>query len=274
MNGAEGILKLTYRRRKNGQTYLANQFYQLPLQILPPYYQDGDGTAYTYLLNPAGGVLQNDRLTIEVDLESQARALITTPSAGKFYRMEEGFAKLENTFRVGENAVLEYWPDYNIPYADTWIEQETVFDLAASATLIASDLILPGRMESGELFRYQKYRSKTKVLVGGSLLGYESICLEPKKSPLTKMGVLEGDLIYGTVLFVAPTLSPFVVDEIRDCFNAAQTCKGAVSLPEKNFGVVKLLGSTVESMQWMMTEIWGILRKNLLGKERARIRKF
>ncbi|MDD3168074.1 MAG: urease accessory protein UreD, partial [Eubacteriales bacterium] len=141
MKGTEGILRLRYRRRQSGRTYIANQFYQLPLQVLPPYYEETDGTAFTYILNPTGGVLQNDRLTVDITVEKGARALVTTPSAGKFYRMEDGHGELTNSFEVASGAVLEYLPEYNIPYADTKIIQENLFRVSKDSILIAADMI-------------------------------------------------------------------------------------------------------------------------------------
>ena len=60
MSGATGKLSLVFRKRDDGVTYMAKQYYKLPLQVLRPHYQDDDGTAFVYMLNPSGGVLQND----------------------------------------------------------------------------------------------------------------------------------------------------------------------------------------------------------------------
>lgn len=99
-----GVIRLELRKKSSGKTYLARQFYDLPLQVLPPYYQDDDGTAFVYLLNPTGGVLQGDRLLTEIKVEKDARALITTPSANKLYKMEDDHAEILNEIHVEEGA--------------------------------------------------------------------------------------------------------------------------------------------------------------------------
>ena len=43
---ATGALSLTFRRKAAGKTYIADQYYKIPMQIMPPHYQDDDGTAY------------------------------------------------------------------------------------------------------------------------------------------------------------------------------------------------------------------------------------
>ena len=73
MKKTTGELSLLFRKKKNGQTYLAEQYYKLPLQVMRAHYQDSDGTAFIYLLNPSGGVLQHDRLLTEITLEEGSR---------------------------------------------------------------------------------------------------------------------------------------------------------------------------------------------------------
>jgi urease accessory protein len=274
LNGAEGILRLTYRHRKSGQTYIANQFYQLPLQVLPPYYGDDDGTAYTYILNPTGGVLQNDRLTVEVSVEQGARVLITTPSAGKFYRMEDGHAELINSFDVASGSVLEYLPEYNIPYAGTRILQETIFRLKRDSVLIAGDMIIPGRMERGELFKYDLYSSKTKIFIEDNLKAYEYIKLQPKIRDITGFGILQGRKIYGTMFVYAPVLPEEILNGVRGLFAENREVDGGISFLDESLGIVKLTGDTVSGMQEIMEEIWGIVRRHMLCKDRVRLRKF
>jgi urease accessory protein len=274
LSGAEGILRLRFRRKQSGKTFLAGQFYQLPLQVLPPYYDDPDGTAYTYILNPAGGVLQNDRLLVEISVEEGARAVITTPSAGKFYRMEEGHAELTNLFEVASGGALEYLPEYNIPYADTKIYQETIFRIHRDSTLIAGDMIIPGRTERGELFQYDVYSSKIKIFVEEDLKAYEFVRLEPKKNDITGFGILQDRKIYGTFFLYARTLPDEIGDEVRELFEEKKDIDGGISFLDESMAVVKLTGDTVSGMQGAMEEIWGIARRSMLGKERVRIRKF
>ena len=74
------VLRLAWRE---GHTVVADQFWTLPLQVMPPSYQDDDDQAYVYLLNPTGGIVQGDRLETEVVLESGVRDLLRRPLLGK-----------------------------------------------------------------------------------------------------------------------------------------------------------------------------------------------
>lgn len=274
MNGAVGKLDLTFRRKADGKTYLAKQYYQLPLQILPPYYQDADGTAFLYLLNPSGGVLQNDRLYTDILVEEDSRVCITTPSANKFYKMEDGFAKVENRFHVGRNSVLEYLPEHNVPFAASKVYQESTYYLDREATLIAFDVVTSGRTERGERFAYDIYSSKTKIYVDHKLIAYENGSIEPGKKNHGGVGIFEDHDIYGTVFFYKENLSDLLAEELRSALENCSGIHAGVSLLNQNLLCVKFLGKTVPEAQKALSAIWGTGRRSLLSKDRVRIRKY
>ena len=275
MSGAEGKLNLVFRRKTDGRTYLAKQFYQLPLQVLPPHYQDPDGTAFVYLLNPSGGVLQNDRLYTEVLVEENSKVYITTPSANKLYKMEEGFARIQNTFRVSNNAVLEYLPEHNVPFAESKTYQENEFHLDSQATLIAFDVVTSGRAEREERFQYDIYSSKTKIYVDEKLIAYEKGSIEPKNKDFSGIGVLEGYDIYGTVFFYKEGMKDsFLEDDLRLVLEKHQGILSGVSKIHENLIIAKFLGNTILETQKAILDIWQVGRKTLLFKDRVRIRKY
>jgi len=73
--GKWGVLRLTLAPRR-GRTMITDQYWRIPLQGLPPSYQDGDDEAFVYLLNPTGGIVQGDRLHTSITLAPGARAAI------------------------------------------------------------------------------------------------------------------------------------------------------------------------------------------------------
>jgi urease accessory protein len=269
-----GKLDLTFRRKADGKTYLAKQYYQLPLQILPPHYQDADGTAFLYLLNPSGGVLQNDRLYTEILVEENSRVCITTPSANKFYKMEDGCAKIENRFHVGRNAVLEYLPEHNVPFTASKVYQESTYYLDRESTLIAFDVVTSGRTERGERFAYDIYSSKTKIYVAQKLIAFENGRIEPGNKEHGGIGLFEGYDIYGTVFFYKENLSELLADELRSALERCPGIHAGVSQLNPSLLSVKFLGKSVPETQKALSEIWSAGRRSLLSKDRVRIRKY
>jgi urease accessory protein len=269
-----GTLNLILRRRHNGKTFLASQHYRLPLQVLTPFYSDDDGTAFVYLLNPSGGILQGDVLETDILVEKEARGFITTPSANKFYKMDEGHATLTNRIRVEKGGVLEYMPEYNIPFAQSSVVQETTFDLERGATLLAFDMIVPGRIEKGEVFQYDLYCSKVSIREDGHLLAHEVAKIQPNIKDPRGIGIMEGHTIYGTAFLYQKDLDPELKSTIGKIFLERPEVNGGVTYLTESLAVVKFLGSHVHDCQGVVHEIWRIARKSMLGKDIVRMRKY
>src|ERR1700743_3338191 len=94
---------------------------------LPP--RPGDRSAepcHVYLIHPPGGIVSGDELQLEVGVDPGAHALLTTPSAGKFYRRySERVARLSQRLAV-EAGVLEWFPQENIYYPGAVAEVGTI----------------------------------------------------------------------------------------------------------------------------------------------------
>lgn len=83
--GRLGRLDLRFRKRDN-RTILFDSFSKIPLQAFQPFYPDKTGCAFTFLVNPTGGLVSGDRMDIRIELDEKAHAFITSPSATKVYR--------------------------------------------------------------------------------------------------------------------------------------------------------------------------------------------
>ena len=69
---------------KRGKTCLTEKRHLGPLMVQRPFYPE-QGVAHTYLLHPPGGVVGGDTLSININVQPYAHALLTTPGATKFY---------------------------------------------------------------------------------------------------------------------------------------------------------------------------------------------
>lgn len=273
MENLTGKLSLVFRKKANGKTYLAKQYYKLPLQIMPPHYQDTDGTAFVYLLNPSGGILHNDRLLTEITVEKDSKALVTTPASTKFYKMDAGYAKVVNRLSVEAGGVLEYIPEHNVPYAQSSTYQENYFYLDRTSSLIATDMVTAGRVSRGEIFDYDIYSSKTKVFVDDELIAYDNSTIEPGKMTLDQIGMLEGFLTNGTMYIYGQNLPKEIVTEINQMKREEGIYLG-VSAVTADLMLVRFMGTNMIELQKTIHSVWDIARRNLLGKPGVKIRKY
>lgn len=274
-----GQISILFRRNGEGRTYMARQFFRLPLQILKPHYYDVDGTAIVYSLNPAGGILQHDRLLTEIECEAGTDAVFTTPGNTKYYRMDEGSAKVWNRLYVHEGGVLEYLPEHNVPFAQSVVEQDNEFRVEKGGVLFAADMVSSGRAARGERFLYDRYASRTRIFIDGRLVLWDRCCLEPGREsasdpediPLLETGLLDGHSVNGSMYVVADGMDP----ELKSRINRIET--EGVSLAAGNIRpdllVVRFLGDGMIEMTDTMQKVWDECRRSILGKPALRLRK-
>jgi urease accessory protein len=271
--GKTGELRLRLARRR-GRTVVVDQYWRLPLQVLPPSYQDADDTAFVYLLNPTGGIVQGDRLTTCITLEPGARCLLTTQSATKVYRMEDRDAEERNHFVVGSGAALEYLPDQTIPFAGSRLRRSTHVDVDPDATVIMADFLAAGRVARGERFGFDRLVTELAVRVAGATRLVDRLELVPADRPLDGLG-LWGEHPYFAALYVySPRVTPALAAALADTIERRDGIYAGAGQPEPGFLVARMLSPTTEALRQLLFDAWDVLRRPLLGKPACRLRKF
>ena len=78
-----------------------------------------------------------DELRLDLRVGVGARALVTTPAAGKAYRTTGPTARQAHTLAVEANGTLEWLPQETIVYDGARVELETRIDLGPGARSLA-----------------------------------------------------------------------------------------------------------------------------------------
>ena len=101
--------------------------------------------ALATIVSPSGGVLQGDRLEIDVRVGGGARLHLDTPSATRLYRMPDGRA--EQRVSLGRRG--RWLPGVparilTIPFAGADFASRTRAEVAEAATLILAEVVTRG----------------------------------------------------------------------------------------------------------------------------------
>src|SRR5690349_10155170 len=81
-----GALSLRFAST-HARTAVASRRHEGPFCIQQPFYP-GDDVCHVYLLHPPGGLAAGDELLLDVDVDTGAAVLLTTPASTKFYRSD------------------------------------------------------------------------------------------------------------------------------------------------------------------------------------------
>jgi urease accessory protein len=104
------------------------------------------------LVHPPGGIVGGDVLEIEVEQAGQTHALITTPSATRYYRSAGEPARQALHARLAPGARLEWLPLETIAYSGCLAENRQCFELAPGAEMLGWDMLALGLPAAGLAF--------------------------------------------------------------------------------------------------------------------------
>ncbi len=271
--GKEGYLYLRLAN-KEGYTYIADNFSQIPLKIAKPFYLDTTGQIFLYLMNPTGGMVQGDRLYLKVTLEPGAQAFITSQAATKIYRMENGHAATTDYFELGEGSFLEYFPDPIIPFSGARYCSEIEVKLGKESTLFFYEMLFPGRAAKGEIFQYDFYRRRTRVFYQKEIIYYDFFDLRPRENNPYALGLFEGYPYYGQLLIFSNQVSKNLSDHLHYLLQDTPGLIGSATLTNK-YGInVHALSLNSIQLARALTNCWDLVRRKLVGKPIPKIRKY
>lgn len=187
------------------KTGVTSRFVKAPMQFTRPLYIDplDPGEAFVYVRSTGGGLAQNDRVRQRITLGPGARVTVTTPAGTPVHRMNAGCATQWISLSVGEDAVCEYLPGQNTLFAGSRLLQVTDADLADSATLLAADVILTGRLARGERDLFDALGQCWRIARAGRPLLSDSLCVVGAGAGRSEM-LLSRWPVWGTVLIVPP----------------------------------------------------------------------
>jgi urease accessory protein len=271
------VLKLEHDRGRQ-KTVAKEQYSKVPLYTQRVLYLEESlpSMAYMYIMSPSGGILQGDRYRMDITLTNDAFFHLTTQGATRLYRMDKNYATQLVNITVGEGCYFEYIPDQIIPYRNSRFYQKVTLNTHDNSTMVYSEILVPGRVGSGESFEYDICYLKTSAKnQNGDLRFIDIALLEPKKRNIKNFGVLEGFDVVGTVYIL--TEKKYIRglnDQINSMIEFIPKIYGGATILPNNSGVmVRLLGPFAGDIRNVIYEIVRISRKVILNAEFSPIRK-
>ena len=277
--GKIGALTLLLEQdQERGKTVVKEQYSKVPLFTQRALYLEESlpSMAYIYIMSPSGGILQGDRYRIDIVLKNKACVHITTQGATRVYRMERNYATQIVNVVVDEGCYLEFVPDQIIPFRDSRFYQTVNLKVHDNGTMIYSEMIVPGRVASGESFQYDICYMKALAKNQKDTLRFIDIAiLEPKKRNLNTVGILGTfDVVGSTYILTKADYVKELKDEINSGLQKFTHFSGGASILPYNSGViVRMLGNVASDLRNAIYEIIKITRKIILNASFSGMRK-
>jgi len=276
--GKLGYLLLGLKRDPHsGKTIIQEQTSQVPLLTQRALYYETElpSMAHIQIVSPSGGILQGDRYRMDISLKDNAVAHLTTQGATRLYKMDSNFATQLVNVTIGENCYLEFIPDQIIPYRNSRFYQKVSLDVHDNASIIYSEIIVPGRTAMNESFEYDICYLKTMAKNQEKIRFVDVAMLEPKKQNLNTFGILGKQTVVGTIYIITKRdYTTELCNEINSSLkNIAKISFGASILPHDLGILVRLTGNSASDIKDTVYEVVKMTRKKILNAPFTGIRK-
>lgn len=267
-----GYLRLA-GKKKGQKTILKESYSEGAFKITRPVYLTTGGEAYFYIMNPGGGYLNGDTYKIDIVLEEDAEAVVTTQSSTKIYKTRTCAASQEMIIHLKKGSVLEYLPDPVIAYQHACFKQRMVVRMEKGASLICSDIFTPGWAPDGTLFQYDLLQSKMEVFMDNSLILFEHVKLEPDED-INGIGFMEGFTHFGTMMVINEKMNQVLLEELYEQLESLSECRIGLSMLSVPGFTLRILANTTQEVEKVLSLCHETIRNRLLEKEPVFLRKY
>lgn len=253
---------------QGGTARLTERTHFGPLRVQKPLYPEGTHVCHAIIVHPPGGVVGGDQMNIDARVGSDARALITTPGAAKWYRANGCTSSQNVTLKIAQGASLEWLPQETILFDSASVHMRHEVDMAIGASYIGSEILCFGRTAAGEAFDTGRVQQRTTIRQGNRLIWFEQGAIVAGSAMMQNDIGLAGGTVCATLIAVGTGLSPALVDAIRT--NASAQAKYGNSFGVtlmRTVLVARYVGHSSEMASRLMRSTWALVRPVLTGLE-------
>ena len=200
----DGGARLRFARRAGTGTVLAAQTVRPPLHLAKTFHEND--WAVSLLTSPTAGLLEGDRIRLDCRVGEGARAAVLSPAACRVHAMGKGTAVVEQDIAVDASGCLDLWPAPLILQSGAALRQETSVRLAASASLLLTEIVMPGRVARGEAFQFSEWRSRLRIHREDALCAFEQFRLRPGDGDAPDWRAVAPESSYASLHAFAPGL--------------------------------------------------------------------
>lgn len=271
--GKVGELRLGFSRR--GERSVLHDLYRVaPLLVQQALYFDEAMPELPIcpIISVGGGILQGDRYRIEITVEADASAHVTTQSASRVHQMDANYASQHQTVTLRPGAYLEYLPDFTILYRDSRFINQTDIVIAEDATLLYGEMILAGRKhhDAGERFGFDLLSMAVSARRPGGRRVFAEKLLVGKGDPdIDYPAVMRGfDAFANIICLTPPDVAARIRARVETRFDEQdrRAISGVSRLPNDAGLMLRAVGVETYDVRREVRRFWQIVREEARGR--------
>ncbi|GAA4832780.1 hypothetical protein GCM10023310_07710 [Paenibacillus vulneris] len=274
----------------NGVTRLGDRYHSYPLKIAKAFPFD-EGQLGVYLMDASPGIMSGDAYELDWRFGQNTKVYVTNQSYTKVhprFRDAEGQGLHEPSrqtqkLHLMEGSYVEYMPEPLMLYKDACFNSLTEVRMEKSSTLIASEMVCPGRTHRGELFEYEQYKNEFHVYYDDEWIFCGRQRIQPSVQSLKGIGSWGNYTHYGTLYVFSEEADASFAEALLEYLD--QITGLAAPAPRMSslfYGVsrscrlgvlVSVLGFKGYEVQEFLEKAWRFSRSRIFSAEPLVIRK-
>ncbi len=247
------------------RTVLALNRHHGPLLVQKALHPEGPGVCHAVVLHPPAGIASGDDLSIDVSVECGAHAVLSTPSATRWYKSTGVAARQQVRLVVASGATLEWLPEENLFYEHVKARQETRIEVEPGARLIAWDAFMLGRTARGENWHDGEVSLVSRLIEGGKLKYLERGVFRGADEQMDGPAGLNRFRCGATLLALGPGVDQMLCDQIAGRLPYQAELMAGCSQIEPGLIMMRVLGREATSVRELLHDIWTNIRPAVTG---------
>jgi len=269
-------LALAFAMQNENRCVLASREHEGPLLVQKPLYPEGQSICHVTILHPPAGIAGGDALQIDVEVQPDAHAVLTTPGATIWYKSGGNQASQQVNLRVQAGGRLEWLPLENILFEQADALLGTRVELESGAMAIGWEMSQLGSIVRPTFWDEGRLQMAMQVLVDGSLFWVDQGLLDAQDPLRASRAGLAGLPVHGTLWAFGPRLDPELLDAISVQLPWTDTLRaGLTMLPyddDQSLYLLRCIGLYAEDVRQLLIKEWMQLRPPLLHTEGVPLR--
>ena len=214
---------------KNGKTILEDLSFTAPYKIMAPFAKENGGIQIMPLCASAG-IMEGDSQEFSYHVKEGADLEVLSQSFEKIHKMDEGSASRTISVQVDPHAVLYYYPQPVIPFAQSSFTSTMTIHLAdETSRLFLLEIISCGRNAHEERFQYRRFASKVQIFRGQKLIYRDNTCYLPDQMPMEGIGMYEGYTHMANLFLSRTKYADTLLNEIREILDGDPEIDGGAT---------------------------------------------